>query len=133
MIITLRPLGRKATYIENALRSMFSALPSHIFKSITFDCRKEFSNWETICNCHDKSIFFADPGTPSQRGLNEHSNEILRRSRLDKELDFNLVTYNHIISVSQKINHRPRKSLVYRTPLEVFMSFMEDDKLSSLI
>ncbi|SQE40234.1 putative transposase [Staphylococcus aureus] len=119
MIITLRPLGRKATDIENALHSMFSSLPSHIFKSITFDCGKEFSNWKTICNCHDISIFFADPGTPSQRGLNEHSNEILRRSGLDKELNFNLVTDNHIIRVAQKINHRPRKSLGYRTPLEV--------------
>ncbi|CDR23373.1 hypothetical protein PZI23_06790 [Staphylococcus argenteus] len=36
MIITLRPLGRKVTDIENALHSMFSALPSHIFKSIIF-------------------------------------------------------------------------------------------------
>ncbi|HHW9397501.1 TPA: IS30 family transposase, partial [Staphylococcus aureus] len=47
--------------------------------------------------------------------------------------DFNLVTDDHIISVAQKINHRPRKSLGYRTPLEVFMSFIKDDKLSSLI
>lgn len=77
--------------------------------------------------------FFSDPGTPSQRGLKEHSNGILRRSGLDKELNFNLVTDDHIISVAQKINHRPRKSLGYRTPLEVFMSFIEDDKLSSLI
>ncbi len=102
MIITLRPLGRKATDIENALHSMFSSLPSHIFKSITFDCGKEFSNWKTISNCHNISIFFADPSTPSQRGLNEHSNGILRRSGLNKELDFNLVTDDHIISVAQK-------------------------------
>lgn len=100
---------------------------------LLFDCSKEFSNWKTICNCHDISIFFSDPGTPSQRGLNEHSNGILRRSGLDKELNFNLVTDDHIISVAQNINHRPRKSLGYRTPLEVFMSFIEDDKLSSLI
>ena len=103
MIITLRPLGGK-----------------------------EFSNWKTLCNCHDISIFFADPGTPSQRGLNEHSNGIIRRSGLDKELDFNLVTDDHIISVAQKINHHPRKSLGYRTTLEVFMSFIEDDKLVQL-
>ncbi|HDA8996624.1 TPA: IS30 family transposase, partial [Staphylococcus aureus] len=50
----------------------------------------------------------------------------------DKELDFNLVTDDHIISVAQKINHHPRKSLGYRTPLEVFMSFIEDDKLVQL-
>lgn len=133
MIITLRPKGCKAIDIEEALHVMFPALSTHIFKSITFDCGKEFSNWKTICNRHDISIFFADPSTPSQRGLNEHSNGILRRSGLNKELDFNLVTDDHIISVAQKINHRPRKSLDYRTPLEVFMSFIEDDKLSSLI
>ncbi|RAI80151.1 IS30 family transposase, partial [Macrococcoides caseolyticum subsp. hominis] len=78
------------------------------------------------------SIFFADPGTPSQRGLNEHSNGMLRRSGLDKELHFNSVTDDHIISVAQNINHRPRKSLDYKTPLEVFMSFIEDEELSSL-
>lgn len=132
MIITIRPQGRKADDIEDALHSMFSALPPHIFKSITFDCGKEFSNWKTICNRHDISIFFADPGTPSQRGLNEHSNGMLRRCGLDKELDFNSVTDDHIISVAQNINHRPRKSLGYKTPLEVFMSFIEDEKLSSL-
>ena len=47
-------------------------------------------------------LFFADPSMPAQRGLNEHSNGILRRSGLDKELDFNLVTDDHIISVAQK-------------------------------
>lgn len=112
---------------------MFSALPAHLFKSITFDCGKEFSNWKSTCNQHDISIFFADPGTPSQRGLNEHSNGILRRSGLDKEMDFNTVTDDYIINIAQKINNRPRKSLGYRTPLEVFMSFIEDEQLSSLI
>ncbi|MBK3942634.1 IS30 family transposase, partial [Staphylococcus aureus] len=69
----------------------------------------------------------------SEMCIRDSSNGILRRSGLDKELDFNLVTDDHIISVAQKINHHPRKSLGYRTPLEVFMSFIEDDKLSSLI
>lgn len=132
MIITIRPQDQKTDDIEDALHSMFSALPPHIFKSITFDCGKEFSNWKKICNRLDILIFFADPGTPSQRGLNEHSNGILRRNGLDKELDFNSVTDDHIISVAQNINHRPRKSLGYKKPLEVFMSFIEDDKLVQL-
>lgn len=57
MIITLRPLGRKSIDIKEALHVMFSALSSHLFKSITFDCDKEFSNWKTICNRYDISIF----------------------------------------------------------------------------
>ena len=122
----------KADDIEDALHSMFSALPSHIFKSITFDYDKEFSNQKTICNRHDISIFFANSGTPSQRGLNEHSNGILRCRGLYEDLDFNSVTEDHIISVAQNINHRPRKPLDYKIPLEVLMSFIEDEKLSSL-
>ncbi|ULG75112.1 IS30 family transposase [Macrococcus brunensis] len=132
MIITLRPEGRKASDIEKALNSMFAALPYRLFKSITFDCGKEFSSWKSISNQHDISIFFADPGTPSQRGLNEHSNGMLRRNGLDKDMDFNTVTDDYIIQVAHSLNNRPRKSLGYRTPLEVFMSFIEDEKLSSL-
>lgn len=43
-------------------------MPIKLVKSITFDCGKEFSNWKNICNKNDISIFFADPGCPSQRG-----------------------------------------------------------------
>ncbi|KAA1039541.1 IS30 family transposase [Macrococcus equipercicus] len=132
MIITLRLEGRKASDIEKALNSMFSALPYRLFKSITFDCGKKFSSWKSISNQHDISIFFADPGTLSQRGLNEHSNGMLRRNGLDKDMDFNTVTDDYIIQVAHSLNNRPRKSLGYRTPLEVFMSFIEDEKLSSL-
>lgn len=57
MIVTLRPEGRKAFDIEKPLNSMFSTLPYRLFKSITFDCGKEFSSWKSISNQHDISIF----------------------------------------------------------------------------
>ncbi|EGO8270602.1 IS30 family transposase, partial [Enterococcus faecalis] len=40
--------------------------------------------WKAISNQHDIDIYFADPGTPSQRPLNENSNGILRRNGLPK-------------------------------------------------
>ncbi|MCB5955848.1 IS30 family transposase, partial [Enterococcus sp. CWB-B31] len=36
-------------------------------------------------------------------------------------------------SVASKRNHIPRKSLNYRTPMEVFLSYMDDEIVSSLI
>ena len=33
---------------------------------------KDFSNWKSISNAHDIDIFFADPGNPGQRGLDEY-------------------------------------------------------------
>lgn len=115
VIITLKPEGRQAKDIENRLNQWFRCVPKNLFKSITFDCGKEFSNWKKISNTNDISIYFADPGTPSQRGLNEHSNGLLRKDGLYKAMDFNGVSETFIQSVASKRNHIPRKSLHHRT------------------
>lgn len=133
VIITLRPSGRQAVDIENSLNDWFKRLPNHLFKSITFDCGKEFSNWKSISNINDIDIYFADPGTPSQRGLNENSNGLLRKDGLPKRMDFNEVDESFIQAVASKRNNIPRKSLNYKTPLEVFLSFVDKEILSSLI
>src|SRR5699024_2782196 len=88
---------------------------------ITFDCGKEFSNWKNLSNQQDISIFFADLRCPSQRGLNEHSNGLLRKDGLPKQMDFNEVSQEFITSVATRRNKIPRKSLNYKTPLEVFL------------
>ena len=132
VIITIKPNGRKALDIETALNQWFSRFPKNFFKSITFDCGKEFSNWKALCNQHDIAIYFADPGTPSQRALNENSNGLLRKDGLPKEMDFNQVDQALISSVANKRNKIPRKSLDYQTPLEVFLSYLDESTLSSL-
>ena len=85
-----------------------------------------------MSNQHDVSIYFADPGAPSQRGLNEHSNGLLRKGGLQKEMDFNQVDQTFVSAVADKRNQIPRKSLNYPTPLEVFLSYMNESHLSSL-
>ena len=87
------------------------------------DCGKEFSNWKSISNKHDIDIYFADPGCPGQRGLNEHSNGLLRRDGLTKQMDFNEVSSDFIHSIASFRNHIPRKSLNYKTPLESFLYY----------
>lgn len=47
-----------------------------------------------MSNANDISIYFADPGTLSQRGLNEHSNGLLRKDGLPNTMDFNQVDQN---------------------------------------
>ncbi len=65
VIITLQPEGRRAIDIENHLNQWMKSVPKHLFKSMTFDCGKEFSNWKSISNINDSDIYFADPGAPS--------------------------------------------------------------------
>jgi len=133
VIITLKPMGRKSKDIEYSLNQWFKNCPPHLFKTITFDCGKEFSNWQSISNKNDVDIFFADPGTPSQRGLNEHSNGLLRKDGLSKSMDFREIPESFIQSIANKRNHIPRKSLHYKTPMEVFLSYVTQDDLSNLI
>lgn len=86
VIITLKPKGRHAIDIETRLNSWLKSIPNHLFKSITFDCGKEFSNWKSISNSNDIDIYFADPGTPSQRALYENSNGLLHKDGLHKRM-----------------------------------------------
>ena len=133
VIITLQPEGRRAIDIENRLNQWMQSVPKHLFKSMTFDCGKEFSNWKSISNINDIDIYFADPGTPSQRGLNENSNGLLRKDGLPKQMDFNEVDESFIQSIASKRNNIPRKSLNYKTPIEVFLSHICKEDLSNLI
>ncbi len=124
-IIAIKPVGRQAANIETSLNQWLGQLPKNLFKSIIFDCGKEFSNWKNISNKQDINIYFADPGTPSQRGLNEHANGLLRRNGLPKEMDFNPVSQDYISEVALRRNNIPRKSLNYKTPTECFMDHVE--------
>ncbi|MGT2774522.1 IS30 family transposase [Streptococcus hyovaginalis] len=124
-IMTLKTKGRKASDIEEAINQWLSQVPSHLFKSITFDCGKEFSNWKSISNRHDIDIFFADPGCPSQRGLNEHSNGLLRQNGLPKQMDFTGISQQFLSAIADKRNRIPRKSLNYLTPYQVCLSHLK--------
>ena len=54
------------------------------------------NNVVTLVLAHDIDIFIAYLGCPSQRGLNEHSNGLLRRNRLPKQMDFTNISQNYL-------------------------------------
>ena len=113
------------------LDKWLSKMPRHFVKSITFDNGKGFAGWREIANKHDLHTYFAEVGAPNQRGLNENNNGILRRDGLSKRLDFRNLPDELITQLMHKRNTIPRKSLHYRTPLEVFLSHVTDEQLST--
>ena len=118
---------------ENCVKKKPALAMEILLNSETDEHGKEFSNWKAIGNQNDIDIYFADPGTPSQRALNEHSNGLLRRDGLVKAMDFNEVSESFIQAVASKRNHIPRKSLKYQTPMEIFLRNIKPDDLSNLI
>ena len=86
-------------------------------KPITFDNGKGFSKWKDIANKHDISTYFTDIDAPKQRVLSEQTPGLLRKDGIGKVMD--LFT-NYVQQVASYRNNIPRKSLKYRTPLEVY-------------
>jgi IS30 family transposase len=82
----------------------------------------EFADHKNISDKLGKMVYFADPYSPWQRGCNENTNGLVRQY-LPKVMDFSNLTPQKIYFIQEKLNHRPRKKLGYRTPYEVFYGF----------
>lgn len=127
--ILLNSHNKSADCVNKVISSVLSKMPPHFFKSITFDNGKEFSEWRDIANKYDVNIYFAEVGTPNQRGLNENNNGLARRDGLGKDLDFTNLPDEFVKAVALRRNNIPRKSLGYKTPCEVLLEHVTSDDL----
>ena len=87
--------------------------------TITFDNGKEFAEHEKVATELKADIYFAHPYHSWERGLNENSNGLLRQY-FPKGMELTNITEEQVLAAVEKLNHRPRKVLGYRTPHEVF-------------
>ena len=93
-------------------------------KTMTFDNGREFCGHEKLSERLGLTCFFATPYHSWERGLNEHTNGLIREF-YPKNTDFKMVKEEDFQKVINLINHRPRKSLDYQTPYEVFFTQSE--------
>jgi IS30 family transposase len=91
----------------------------HRVHTITVDNGKEFCEHEQITAALQAPIYFAHPYASWERGLNENTNGLVRQY-FPKKSDFARITDAEVDRVTELLNNRPRKTLGYRTPNEVF-------------
>ena len=87
--------------------------------TMTSDHGKEFANHQQIASTLDLKFYFAHPYAAWERGTNENTNGLLRQY-FPKKSDFSAVSKKELDRAVSKLNSRPRKSLRFKTPLEVF-------------
>jgi len=87
--------------------------------TITVDNGKEFCDHELIAAGLQARVYFAHPYASWERGLNENTNGLVRQY-FPKKYDFDRITHCDVQYVEDQLNNRPRKTLGYRTPNEVF-------------
>jgi IS30 family transposase len=87
--------------------------------TITVDNGKEFCDHKDIAAVLQADIYFAHPYASWERGLNENTNGLVRQY-FPKKYDFTKITNTEAQHVAERLNNRPRKTLGFRTPNEVF-------------
>jgi IS30 family transposase len=87
--------------------------------TITADNGKEFASHEIIAQELNAAVYFAHPYHSWERGLNENTNGLIRQY-FTKGSSFEHITECQVEQVMHRLNHRPRKTLNYKTPYAVF-------------
>lgn len=110
-----------SSLVADKMIALLSTLPKRKRRTITPDRGKEFSNHIRVTESLNLPFYFLDPHAPWQRGTNENTNGLLREY-LPKSFDIALSSEEDIAELIQKLNHRPRKCLAWKTPYEVFFN-----------
>jgi len=97
--------------------------------TITADNGKEFTRHKKISKALKADVYFAHPYHAWERGLNENTNGLLRQY-FPKKMDFRKIDDDSIYHVMERLNNRPRKTLGFATPYEVF--FKKSNNLNNV-
>ena len=115
----LRKLDTKsAAEMKNNTIELLAPLTAKVH-TITVDNGKEFCEHELIAAGLQARIYFAHPYASWERGLNENTNGLVRQY-FPKKYEFSRISDSDLQRVEDLLNNRPRKTLGYRTPNEVF-------------
>ena len=113
-----RQPSKAAEPVASKLAELFSALPTSLRRTITFDNGTEFAYHHRL---HSLSMrtFFCDTHSPWQKGGIENAIGRMRRG-LPRKTDLATLSDQRLLSLVRCYNHTPRKCLNYKTPAEVF-------------
>jgi transposase, IS30 family len=114
----IKVANKTADLVSQAIEDALQPLSARV-KTLTVDNGKEFAYHQKVDAALDMQTFFADPYCSWQRGSNENFNGLLRQY-IPKKRCMQTVTQQELTMIENRLNHRPRKRLGFKTPHEVF-------------
>ena len=108
--------NKRADAVRDAIITLLAPETVH---TITFDNGKEFAYHAQIKEALRSDNYFAHPYHSWERGLNENHNGLIRQY-LPKGMELNNISHEQVVAIQEKLNNRPRKTLGYKTPNEVY-------------
>lgn len=108
------PDGHRSDHLVAALTAALATADPGKLLTLTWDQGSEMARHDEVAALFSEGVFFADPGCPWMRGTNENTNGLIRQY-LRKGMDLRSFTAFDLATVEAKLNHRPRKTLDWRT------------------
>jgi len=119
-VLVKRVPDRQSDVVAKALVQLLRPYIENVL-TITSDNGKEFSQHMKISKRLKADLYFAHPYHAWERGLNENTNGLLRQY-FPKKMDFQKIDDKCIKYAMDRLNNRPRKTLGFATPNEVFFN-----------
>jgi IS30 family transposase len=110
---------KQADLVAKAIIRMLKPYRDQV-KAITVDNGKEFSFHQKIAKALKAEVYFAHPYSAWERGLNENTIGLIRQY-FPKNMSLEHINKQMIQFVQNQLNIRPRKTLGYRSPNDVFL------------
>ncbi len=122
--VTKRVNDKTAKTVTDAVIELLEPYKDSVL-TITFDNGREFADHKRIAVALACDVFFADPYSSWQRGLNEQTNGLLRQY-WPKKTDFKLVSHEEVEQVINQLNDRPRFLLDFSTPSALMLEHLKN-------
>src|SRR3954467_495078 len=119
------PHRHGAEQVRDAMITTIATLPTHLWRSLTWDRGIEMARHREITIATGLPIYFADPHSPWQRGSNENTNGLLRQY-FPKGTDLSVHTREHLDAVAIELNGRPRETLDWASPAQAMNKLLSE-------
>ncbi len=110
----------RADTTAQAFTRILNRFDSQMRRSMTYDQGSEMRHHKTLTANTGVDVYFAHPHAPWERGISENTNGLLRQY-LPKGTDLSLFSQDQLDDIAWKLNTRPRKSLGWKAPAELFL------------
>ena len=117
--------NREAEIVAKAFAKEVKKLPKQMRLTLTYDQGREMARHKLFTDVTGVKVYFAHPASPWERGTNENTNGLIRQF-FPKGTDFRRVSRYEVKKVQDLLNGRPRQSLDFRKPYEVFNQLIND-------
>jgi IS30 family transposase len=123
-LVLIKLTDAKAETARDGFAAGLLAVPAPLRLTLTYDQGKEMARHKELAAITGLRVYFADPHAPWQRGSNENTNGLLRQY-LPKGTDLSVFSQAELDAIAARLNSRPRKTLGFATPDEVFAGLVD--------